>query len=76
LKIFTKTHEIQRTIGKILTVNPHMVVVKNPKSKLEAEGYLDGMSQESTPEDARLPARRASSSERRTAISMVAAGHS
>jgi len=31
---------------------------------------------EGTPEDARLPARRAYSSERRTAISLVAAGDS
>jgi hypothetical protein len=32
------------------------------------EAYLNGTSQGSTPEDARLPARRAYSSERRTAI--------
>ena len=61
-------------------------VVKNPKSKIEAEPYLKGTSQESTPEDARLPARlrpigdyapegRAYSSERRTAISRVAASN-
>ena len=52
-----------------------------------SEAYLNGTSQEPTPEDARLPARlrpvgdyapeaRAYSSERRTAISMVAASHS
>ena len=37
-----------------------------------SEAYLNGTSQEPTPEDARLPARRAYSSERRTAISAVA----
>jgi hypothetical protein len=36
------------------------------------EAYLNGTSQEPTPEDARLPARRAYSSERRTTISVVA----
>ena len=36
-----------------------------------SEAYLHGTSQEPTPEDARLPARRAYSSERRTAISVV-----
>jgi len=41
-----------------------------------SEAYLNGTSQGPTPEDARLPARRASSSERRTAISVVAASHS
>jgi hypothetical protein len=41
-----------------------------------SEAYLNGTSQEPTPEDARLPARRAYSSERRTAISVVAAGDS
>ena len=35
------------------------------------EAYLNGTSQGPTPEDARLPARRAYSSERRTAISVV-----
>jgi hypothetical protein len=44
----------------------------NPKSEIEAEAYLSGTSQGPTPEDARLPARRAYSSERRTAISAVA----
>jgi hypothetical protein len=34
--------------------------------------YLNGTLQGPTPEDARLPARRAYSSERRTAISVVA----
>jgi len=38
--------------------------------------YLNGTSQGLTPEDARLPARRAYSSERRTAISVVAASDS
>ena len=38
------------------------------------EAYLNGTSQGTTPEDARLPARRAYSSERRTAISAVAVG--
>ena len=41
-----------------------------------SETYLNGTSQGPTPEDARLPARRSSSSERRTAISVVAAGDS
>ncbi|MEJ2232913.1 MAG: hypothetical protein P8X67_03215 [Syntrophobacterales bacterium] len=41
---------------------------------VESEAYLNGTSQGSTPEDARLPARRAYSSERRRAISAVAAG--
>ena len=49
-----------------------------------SEAYLNGTSQgppilsevEGTPEDARLPARRAYSSERRTAISVVAASDS
>ncbi|MDH3849772.1 MAG: hypothetical protein OEV09_01820 [Deltaproteobacteria bacterium] len=41
-----------------------------------AEAYLNGTSQGPTPEDARLPARRAYSSERRTAISVVAASDS
>ena len=41
-----------------------------------SEAYLNGTSQEPTPDDARLPARRAYSSERRTAISVVAAGYS
>ena len=41
-----------------------------------SEAYLNGTSQEPIPEDARLPARRAYSSERRTAISVVAAGDS
>ena len=40
------------------------------------EAYLNGTSQGATPEDARLPARRAYSSERRTPISAVAAGDS
>jgi hypothetical protein len=40
------------------------------------EAYLNGTSQGATPEDARLPARRAYSSERRTAISAVAASDS
>ena len=40
------------------------------------EAYLNGTSQSATPEDARLPARRAYSSERRTAISSVAASDS
>ena len=43
---------------------------------VESEAYLNSTSQDSTPEDARLPARRASSSERRTAIFAVAAGNS
>jgi hypothetical protein len=38
--------------------------------------YLNGTSQEPTPEDARLLARRAYSSERRMAISVVAASDS
>jgi hypothetical protein len=50
--------------------------IRNPKSKIEAEAYLNGTSQEPTPEDARLPARRASSSERRKSIFRVAASHS
>ena len=41
-----------------------------------SEAYLNGTSQEPTSEDARLPARRAYSSERRTVISVVAAGYS
>jgi hypothetical protein len=41
-----------------------------------SEAYLNGTLQGPTPEDARLPARRAYSSERRTAISVVAAGDS
>jgi len=41
-----------------------------------SEAYLNGTSQGSTPEDARLPARRAYSSERRMAISVVAASNS
>ena len=41
-----------------------------------SETYLNGTSQGPTPEDARLPARRAYSSERRTAISVVTAGNS
>jgi len=41
-----------------------------------SEAYLNGTSQEPTPEDARLPARRAYSSERKTVISRVAAGNS
>jgi hypothetical protein len=36
-----------------------------------SEAYLNSTSQGSTPEDARLPARRAYSSERRTVISAV-----
>ncbi|MDH3896454.1 MAG: hypothetical protein OEV18_03545 [Deltaproteobacteria bacterium] len=51
---------------------------------VSSEAYLNGTSQgppvlsevEGTPEDARLPARRAYSSERRTAISVVAASNS
>ena len=50
--------------------------IQNPKSKIEAEAYLNGTSQGATPEDARLRARRAYSSERRTAISTVAASDS
>jgi len=41
-----------------------------------SEAYLNGTSQGPTPEDARLPPRRAYSSERRTAISVVAASDS
>ena len=41
-----------------------------------SEAYLNGTSQGSTSEDARLPARRAYSSERRKAISVVAASDS
>ncbi|MEJ2234964.1 MAG: hypothetical protein P8X67_13670 [Syntrophobacterales bacterium] len=41
-----------------------------------SEAYLHGTSQGPTPEDARLPAPRAYSSERRTAISVVAASDS
>ncbi|MBW2722442.1 MAG: hypothetical protein JRC67_09535 [Deltaproteobacteria bacterium] len=41
-----------------------------------SEAYLNGTSQGPTPEDAGLPARRAYSSERRTAISVVAASDS
>jgi hypothetical protein len=41
-----------------------------------SEADLNGTSQEPTPEDARLPARRAYSSERRTVISVVAASDS
>ncbi|MBW2581478.1 MAG: hypothetical protein JRD00_11180 [Deltaproteobacteria bacterium] len=40
------------------------------------EAYLNGTSQGPTPEDARLPARRAYSSERRMSISVVAASDS
>ena len=40
------------------------------------EAYLNSTSQGPTPEDARLPTRRAYSSERRTVISAVAAGNS
>ncbi|MBW2580554.1 MAG: hypothetical protein JRD00_06350 [Deltaproteobacteria bacterium] len=40
------------------------------------EAYLYGTSQGPTPEDARLPARRAYSSERRMAISVVAVSNS
>jgi hypothetical protein len=40
------------------------------------EAYLNGTSQGATPEDARLPARRAYSSERRTPISAVGTGDS
>jgi hypothetical protein len=40
------------------------------------EAYLNGASQGATPENARFPARRAYSSERRTAISSVAASDS
>jgi len=46
--------------------------IQNPKSEIEAEAYLSGTSQGPTPEDAGLPAPRAYSSERRTAISAVA----
>jgi hypothetical protein len=38
---------------------------------VEPEAYLSGTSQGPMPEDARLPARRAYSSERRTVISVV-----
>jgi hypothetical protein len=41
-----------------------------------SEAYLNGTSEGPTPEDARLPARRAYSSERRTAGSVVAASDS
>ena len=41
-----------------------------------SEAYLNGTLQGPTPEDARLPARRAYSSERRTVISVVAASDS
>ena len=41
-----------------------------------SEAYLNGTSQRATPEDARLPTRRAYSSERRTAISVVVASDS
>ena len=41
-----------------------------------SEAYQNGTSQGPTPEDARLPARRAYSSERRMAISVVAASNS
>ncbi len=41
-----------------------------------SEAYLNGTSQVPTPEDARLPARRAYSSERRMSISVVAASDS
>ena len=40
------------------------------------EAYLNGASQEPTPEDARLPARRAYSSERRAATFVVAVSDS
>ena len=40
------------------------------------EAYLNGTSQGPTPEDARLPARRAYSSERRMPISVVAVSDS
>jgi hypothetical protein len=40
------------------------------------EAYLNSTLQGPTPEDARLPARRAYSSERRTPISVVAVDHS
>ena len=43
---------------------------------VEPEAYLNGTSQGATPEDARLPARRTYSSERRTAMSTVAASDS
>ena len=42
----------------------------------DSEAYLNGTSQGPTPEDARLPARRAYSSERKTVISVVAASDS
>ena len=47
-----------------------------PALPRDSEAYLNGTSQGPTPEDARLPARRAYSSERRTAISVVAASDS
>jgi hypothetical protein len=47
-----------------------------PALPRDSEAYLNGTSQEPTPEDARLPARRAYSSERRAAISVVAASNS
>jgi hypothetical protein len=43
---------------------------------LGAKAYFSSTSQGARPEDARLPARRGSSSERRTAKSAVAAGRS
>ena len=58
--------------------------VNRPAAPRDWFPYLNGTSQgelvlsvvEGTPEDARLPARRAYSSERRTAISVVAASDS
>jgi hypothetical protein len=51
------------------------MIARQPQG-VGSEAYLNGRSQEPTPEDARLPVRRAYSSERRTAISTVAASDS
>jgi hypothetical protein len=69
--------EISAVKSDIITCNfSKKSEFRNPKSKIEVEAYLNGTSQESTPDDARLPARRAYSSERRTAICVIAAGDS
>jgi hypothetical protein len=54
------------------TVEKDVPPGNRPAVPRDSEAYLNGTSQGPTPEDARLPAGRAYSSERRTVISAVA----
>jgi hypothetical protein len=74
--IYIKEKELVRMFHELLSRDHEDGRATWQPQGVDSEPYLNGTSQVSTPEDARLPARRAYSSERRTAISVVAAGDS